>query len=79
MAPGGYTQTALKYNPTAHVFGISLPEELGGHKVMIKHGDKDPRVKVEFFDLTMLATEFDVLQIQPRILTRTISLTYGRF
>lgn len=58
MAPGGYTATALKYNPRAHVSGISLPEEDGGHKILVRRGSTDTRVEVSLLDITMLSSEF---------------------
>lgn len=58
MAPGGYTASALKYNPHAHVSGMTLPEEEGGHKLLVRHGQKDPRVEVAKLDITMLWSEF---------------------
>lgn len=60
MAPGGYSASALKYSPGAHVSGITLPRFLGGHSVLIPYGRKDPRVDVRFADITMLATEYGV-------------------
>lgn len=58
MAPGGYSATALKFNPHAKVCGISLPEELGGHEVYLPNWKDDRRVKIRFEDITMLAAEF---------------------
>jgi 23S rRNA U2552 (ribose-2'-O)-methylase RlmE/FtsJ len=58
MAPGGYTDIFLKIHPEASVKGITLPPHLGGHPMCIPHSDKDPRVQVEFMDLTMLAVEY---------------------
>jgi 23S rRNA U2552 (ribose-2'-O)-methylase RlmE/FtsJ len=59
MAPGGYTASALKYNPSAMAFGISLPPEDGGHEVFLQ----PHRSQIRFFDLTMLAKEFGVENI----------------
>ncbi|KFY18607.1 hypothetical protein V493_08468 [Pseudogymnoascus sp. VKM F-4281 (FW-2241)] len=56
MAPGGYTASALKYNPGATAFGISLPFEQGGHKVLLKRS----RSTILFLDVTMLAKEYGV-------------------
>jgi 23S rRNA U2552 (ribose-2'-O)-methylase RlmE/FtsJ len=58
MAPGGYTWSLLKANPTASICGITLPLELGGHPMLLPFGDDDPRVEVKFMDITMLATEY---------------------
>jgi 23S rRNA U2552 (ribose-2'-O)-methylase RlmE/FtsJ len=52
MAPGGYSASALKYNPGAKAFGITLPPTQGGHKVLLKPS------AVLYLDITMLATEF---------------------
>ena len=57
-APGGFIATALKYNPTATVCGTTLPEALGGHPVLVKYGTADPRVNLDFRDITMLGKEF---------------------
>lgn len=35
MAPGGYTASALKYNPRARAVGITLPPDIGGHEVFL--------------------------------------------
>ena len=59
MAPGGYTASALKYNPTATASGITLPRNKGGHFVLLKTN----RARVRFLDLTMLACEFGVDKI----------------
>jgi 23S rRNA U2552 (ribose-2'-O)-methylase RlmE/FtsJ len=57
-APGGFIATALRYNPTATICGISLPKALGGHPLLIPRGKMDTRVAMAFFDITMLGTEF---------------------
>ena len=56
MAPGGYTASALKYNPGATAFGITLPPEKGGHKVLLP----SYRSNILFLDITMLAKEYGV-------------------
>lgn len=56
MAPGGFTASALKYNPTATAFGISLPPKDGGHEVVLRSA----RSSCLFLDLTELAEEFGV-------------------
>ncbi|MCJ1468082.1 hypothetical protein MMC07_006709 [Pseudocyphellaria aurata] len=60
MAPGGYTWYFLQRNPAATSFGITLPVEDGGHPMYLPHGEHDERVKVEFMDITMLASEFGI-------------------
>ncbi|KAF9888628.1 hypothetical protein FE257_008560 [Aspergillus nanangensis] len=62
MAPGGYSATVLKHNPTAQIFGLSLPETDGGHPVLLKD---NPRVHVQFTDITMLAAEMGGAAIVP--------------
>jgi 23S rRNA U2552 (ribose-2'-O)-methylase RlmE/FtsJ len=56
MAPGGYTASALKYNPGATAFGISLPPNQGGHEVLLPSSMST----IVFLDITMLAKEFGV-------------------
>ncbi len=71
MAPGGYSASALKHSPHAHVSGITLPNFLGGHPVLIPYGHRDPRVDVQFADITMLAAEYgadDIPENHPDIL-----------
>lgn len=59
MAPGGYTASALKYNPTAKAFGITLPSAQGGHEVLLR----SPQCNVVHLDITMLAKEFGIKNI----------------
>lgn len=59
MAPGGYTASALKYNPSATACGISLPPDQGGHKVLLQSSSST----ILFFDVTMLAKEYGVEEI----------------
>lgn len=57
MAPGGFLETALNFNPGAQALGLSLPLSKGGHKVLL------PRrrgVQLEFLDVTMLAADMGV-------------------
>ncbi|KAL5354158.1 hypothetical protein ACLOAV_000243 [Pseudogymnoascus australis] len=61
MAPGGYTASALKYNPRATAFGISLPPEQGGHEVLLPRN----RSTILFLDVTMLAKEYGLETIPP--------------
>ncbi len=58
MAPGGYTSTLLKVNPSASINGITLTEESGGHAMLLPFGNEDSRVDVKFMDITMLASEY---------------------
>jgi len=68
MAPGGYSASVLDRHPDASIRGISLPPSLGGHILRVSDGLRDPRVQVQFMDLTMLASEFGVCldDIPPR-------------
>jgi len=54
MAPGGYTIAALKYNPNAKVHAITLPEEQGGHPIII---DKKVLQGLQLVDVTLLYKE----------------------
>ncbi|KAG7151854.1 hypothetical protein HYQ46_012340 [Verticillium longisporum] len=54
MAPGGFLQTALSFNPGSKALGFSLPKSHGGHKVLLpRRADVDLR----FLDVTMLAAD----------------------
>ena len=55
MAPGGYTEAALRFNNGAQAFGITLSEEQGGHKL---HFNKDLLAGRFFGDVTMIFKEF---------------------
>lgn len=59
-APGGFIATALRYNPSASVCGISLPKTLGGHRMLVNFGKADTRVTIRFMDITSLGTEYGV-------------------
>lgn len=64
MAPGGYTASVLKYNPSAQILGLTLSPSRGGHEVLIPYGARrggDPRVKIHPLDVTWLVSEFDVV------------------
>ncbi|PGH03048.1 hypothetical protein AJ80_08743, partial [Polytolypa hystricis UAMH7299] len=63
MAPGGFSAATLKKVPRAKISGISLPESLGGHKLLVQSGAQDRRVEVQFHDVTMLYKEFGVIDM----------------
>lgn len=63
MAPGSYTASILKFNPHAHVSGVTLPEKEGGHKLLIQWGLEGSRIEVMQRDITMLSSEFGVEDI----------------
>ncbi|KAH0543422.1 hypothetical protein FGG08_002280 [Glutinoglossum americanum] len=60
IAPGGFTAFALQKNHMAVVDAFSLPNNEGGHDILIPHGKKNKRVRVTFTDITMLASSFGV-------------------
>lgn len=47
----------MTFNPTAKGYALTLPVELKGHPFLIPHGESDPRVKVQFLDITKLGVE----------------------
>ncbi|KAH9205105.1 hypothetical protein DL95DRAFT_417714 [Leptodontidium sp. 2 PMI_412] len=59
MAPGGYTSSALKYNPAAKAISITLPPGQGGHEVFLN----SPRSTVLYQDITMFSKEFEVDEV----------------
>lgn len=63
MAPGGFTASVFKRNCYARVCGISLPVSRGGHEMILPNWQSDPRIRVRFLDITMLAAEMDVTNI----------------
>ena len=60
MAPGGYSASALKFNPQASVSGASLPEKLGGHKLFVQDGFRGASVRVWQGDLTSLVGDMGI-------------------
>lgn len=69
MGPGGYSATVLKFNRYSKVCGLSLPVDEGGHDVLLPGWQADPRVEIQFVDITMLAAEIgfpDLLFRDPR-------------
>lgn len=57
MAPGGFSMAALKHNPNAILHGISLPQPQGGHQLLIPDWENNPKIAVDFRDITMFAVE----------------------
>jgi len=57
MAPGGFSMAALRHNPNATLHGISLPQSQGGHPLLIPDWENNPKITVDFRDITMLAVE----------------------
>lgn len=60
MAPGGYSASALKFNPQASVSGATLPEEHGGHKLFVRDGFRGASVRVWQGDLTSLVGDMGI-------------------
>ena len=60
MAPGGYSASALKFNPWASVSGATLPENLGGHKLFVRDGFRGATVRVWQGDLTSLVGDMGI-------------------
>ena len=60
MVPGGYSASALKYNPQASVSGATLPEEDGGHKLLVGAVSKGAPVRVWHGDLTSLVGDMGI-------------------
>lgn len=61
MAPGGFTKAVLDINPNAKAHGISLPEDLGGHKLRLPAD----LALVVYLDVTMLLEEYSDHPIPP--------------
>ncbi|KAL9631193.1 MAG: hypothetical protein Q9164_006021 [Protoblastenia rupestris] len=61
MAPGGYSASALKFNPWASVLGATLPEKLGGHKLLLRDGFQGAPVRVWQGDLTSLVGDMGIV------------------
>lgn len=60
MAPGGFSAAVLDLNPTASIHAISLPQQEGGHRVLLHLAPRDSRLRILFTDITMLAAEYGV-------------------
>ena len=60
MAPGGYSASALKFNPQASVSGATLPENLGGHKLFVRDGFMGAPVRIWQGDLTSLVGDMGI-------------------
>ena len=60
MAPGGFLDVALKFNPDSSALAFSLPPSSGGHEVLLP---TNANVSVNFLDITMLAAEMGVTDI----------------
>lgn len=73
MAPGGFTASILKNCPTAQVSGLSLPLANGGHKMRARNGGSEPRVRVEYLDITMLTAD-----LYPKPSTYPSSASHGK-
>ncbi|KAI3571848.1 hypothetical protein IWW34DRAFT_242209 [Fusarium oxysporum f. sp. albedinis] len=54
MAPGGFLAVALRLNPDARALAFSLPEEQGGHRVLLPDSIN---VERRLLDITLLAED----------------------
>lgn len=63
VAPGGFVKYALQINPGVKVDALTLPEQQGGLKLRIPYEHWDPRVSMEYTDVTMFAEEFGLPDI----------------
>ena len=61
MAPGGYSASALKFNPQASVSGTTLPEKLGGHKLFLRNRFRDAPIRVWQGDLMSLTGDIGIV------------------
>lgn len=61
---------ALDHNPFAVVYAMTLPKQLGGHLLLISHGNRNPQVNVRFLDITKLGLEYG---LKPEELERDMS------
>jgi 23S rRNA U2552 (ribose-2'-O)-methylase RlmE/FtsJ len=57
IAPGGFAQTVLRKHRDARIRGITLPSEMGGLRIMLPGWRDNLNVRIEFADITMLASE----------------------
>ncbi|KAG9858515.1 NAD(P)-binding protein, partial [Aureobasidium melanogenum] len=62
MAPGGFVKCVLDLNPDAQVDAFSLPQDQGGHRVLIYHWTKDERISIRWVDVTMFVEEMGHLE-----------------
>jgi 23S rRNA U2552 (ribose-2'-O)-methylase RlmE/FtsJ len=62
MAPGGFVKCVLDLNPDAQVDAFSLPQEQGGHRVLLRNWTTDERVSIRWTDVTMFAEEMGHLE-----------------
>lgn len=75
-APGGFLEVALSKNPGAHAVAFSLPESLGGHRMLLP---QNANVTLKFLDVTMLAADMgmNVTKTGTRVETITTTATMG--
>lgn len=76
MAPGGYSSAVLNHHKNAKVFGITLPESLGGHEIIL---DKFRLAGLQKIDITMLAAEFSAKPVPAHHPERSNFLTVRPF
>lgn len=62
MAPGGFVRCILSLNSDAHVDSFSLPQDQGGHRVLLRNWTKDKRISIRWSDVTMFGEEMGHLE-----------------
>ena len=60
MAPGGYSEKALEFNPSYSLTGLTLPRASGGHESLLQKELR--RVEIVYQDLNLLAGQFGLKQ-----------------
>lgn len=62
LAPGGFVRCILDLNSDAHVDAFSLPQDQGGHRVLMYNWTNYKRISIRWFDVTMFVEEMGHLQ-----------------
>ncbi|KAI1827180.1 FtsJ-like methyltransferase-domain-containing protein [Xylaria intraflava] len=57
MAPGGYLEVAMQYNPGARARAFTLPLKNGGHRVLLR---PNPNIVITSVDITMMAADMGI-------------------
>jgi len=63
MAPGGFLAYFHHRYHAGVADAITLPEEEGGHRVLLSVDDCNPQINIAFADVTMYAAEFGVQSV----------------
>jgi hypothetical protein len=64
MAPGGFLAVTLRLNPDARALAFSLPEEQGGHRVLLPDSIN---VERRLLDITLLAEDMGCETIRTHV------------